>query len=220
MRRDDSAATKTLAEHAYSLLREDILWGRLAPAEKLKIQMLKERYDLSAGPLREAMNRLSAEFLIEQESQKGFRVSPISSKTAEDVGNLRFLIEAEAIRRSIDKGNEEWENSVILSYFHLEKTESCAENSQEMMEKWEKNNKLFHHALISGCDSKITIQIHGIIYSHHERFLRLSRMENFLSRDVNVEHKQIMNAAIDRDADRAIILLQQHIQKTTKTFLK
>ncbi len=69
---------KTQAEKAYRLMREDIVSGALAPDLKLKIDFLRDRYDIGAGPLREALARLSGEHLVTLLGQRGFVVAPMS----------------------------------------------------------------------------------------------------------------------------------------------
>ena len=75
--RDDGKAG-TLATAAYERLRQDIVGGRLIPGEKLRVDALRDRYEIGGSPLREALARLSAEGLVAQQEQKGFRVSAIS----------------------------------------------------------------------------------------------------------------------------------------------
>lgn len=50
-------AARTGGVRAYLLMREEIMSGAHSPGQKLRIEMLKDRYDMSVGPLREAMSR-------------------------------------------------------------------------------------------------------------------------------------------------------------------
>src|SRR5262245_1055433 len=76
---DDAVANgQTLTEQVLDRLRDDIVSGRLAASEKLRVQDLSERYGVGASPLREALSRLTADGLVENESNRGFRVAPMS----------------------------------------------------------------------------------------------------------------------------------------------
>ena len=75
---DDANASRTLIERAYAQLRDDIIEGRLAPGEKLRVEHLKDRYGVGAGTLREAITRVVSDALAVAEGQRGFRVAPIS----------------------------------------------------------------------------------------------------------------------------------------------
>ena len=99
--------------------------------------MLKDRYGLSVGPLREAMSRLSAERLIDQEGQRGFRVAPLRAKEAAEIGEMRLLVEAEALRKSIPAGDTAWEEGVITTFFRLEQVETAPGRDAETLARWE-----------------------------------------------------------------------------------
>ena len=68
----------TQASHVYDRLREDLLSGRLAPSRKLQMRFLTETYQTGQTPLREALNRLTADGLVEVREQRGFYVKDIS----------------------------------------------------------------------------------------------------------------------------------------------
>ena len=74
----DSGASRTLTEQTYNDLRTDIVEGRLLPGSKLRIEHLRQRYQVGAGTLREALTRLVSDALVTAEGQRGFRVSPIA----------------------------------------------------------------------------------------------------------------------------------------------
>jgi len=75
----------TLASTVFEQLRRDIVSVQLAPGEKLRIEALRERYGVGGSPVREALNRLSAEGLVWQQDQKGFRVAPVSERELEEL---------------------------------------------------------------------------------------------------------------------------------------
>ena len=215
------AATQTLemartgGERAYLLLREHIVAGTLTPGQKLKIEMLKERYDMSVGPLREAMTRLTAESLIIQEGQRGFRVAPLTAKDAREIGEMRLLVETEALRKSIPAGDTVWEEKIITTFFRLEQVETSKDRSPEILVRWERLNDDFHAALVAACPSDWLLRTRESMFRHHERYRRLSRIKTKLTRDIHAEHKALMKAAIDRDVNEAVRIIHLHVEKTT-----
>ena len=62
-------ASATLATSVYDRLRDDVLAGHLRPGEKLRTDLLRDRYQIGNSPIREALNRLSADGLVEREDQ-------------------------------------------------------------------------------------------------------------------------------------------------------
>ena len=69
---------RNLSEQAYDRIRRDILNGSLFPDERLQIDTVSQRYAIGAVPIREALNRLSSEGLVERRSHRGFCVASIS----------------------------------------------------------------------------------------------------------------------------------------------
>ena len=206
---------RTGGEKAYYLLREDIVAGDLAPGQKLKIDMLRDRYALSVGPLREAMSRLAAEYLIEQEGQRGFRVAPLSVQDAREIGDMRLLVEAEALRQSIPQGDIAWEERIITTFFRLEQVETSGKVTPDVIVQWEYLNGAFHDALVGACKSHWLLRTRDTMFRHHERYRRLSRIKTKLTRDVHKEHKSLMTAALDRDVAEAVRIIELHVDKTT-----
>lgn len=90
------AGSRTLIERAYEQLRDDIIEGRLAPDEKLRVERLKAHYQVGAGTLREAITQLVSDALVVAEGQRGFRVAPIALEDMEDLTRLRLHIEIDA----------------------------------------------------------------------------------------------------------------------------
>lgn len=207
---------KTNSERAYRMLREEIVAGELPAGLKLKIEMLRQRYELGAGPLREALARLSSDHLVVLEGQRGFAVSPMSIEDANDIGAMRKMLEVEALRMSFARGDDDWEAGVVATFHALERNEQRSENSTVPdFAEWERRNGLFHGALVAACDSSWLLRVRHQMFEQHERYRRLSRVTSLGSRDVSKEHKQLLKTAIARDIDSAVAVINMHIQRTT-----
>src|SRR5690606_5516212 len=91
----------TLASRVEELIRQDIVTGALEPNERLPLNKVASRYEVSLTPLREAIKVLSADGLVVQTSQMGVRVAPISLQDVRDLYTVRELLEVQALRESI-----------------------------------------------------------------------------------------------------------------------
>jgi GntR family carbon starvation induced transcriptional regulator len=206
---------RTLIERAYLALRHDVICGKLAPGERLRVEHLKDQYEVGAGTLREALSLLLSDALVTSEGQRGFRVALISLADLEDVTNTRVMLETEALRQSIRHGDKQWEAALIQSYELLTRTELNLEGSTS--DDWEHLNKTFHNALIAACSSTWTKYLLSILFRHSERYrnvnLRLTAAHTS-GRDVHKEHEDIFRAAIDRQDARAALALEVHIRLT------
>ena len=70
-----SGENDSVSDKAYGRIRTDIIFGKLAPGEKLKLDGLREDYGASVSTLRELLNRLASEGLVVAEGQRGFEVA-------------------------------------------------------------------------------------------------------------------------------------------------
>ena len=211
----DTVLPRTLVERAYLGLRRDVVCGKLAPGERLRVEHLKDQYEVGAGTLREALSLLVSDALVTSEGQRGFRVAPISMADLEDVTNTRVMLETEALRQSIRHGNAQWETALIQSYELLTRTEiDLAESGSG---SWERRNKAFHEALIAGFNSTWSKYLLSILYRHAERYRNINwrlTAAHASDRDVHREHDDIFRAAIDRQDSRAALALESHIRLT------
>ncbi|VVE60928.1 transcriptional regulator [Pandoraea anapnoica] len=212
------AADATLAQSAYMRLRSDIVEGHLAPGEKLRVEHLKDRYEVGAGTLREALALLVADALVVQHGHRGFRVTPISLADFIDITETRVQLETEALRQSVALGDDAWEAD-LTSAFHLltlaeERLGKDGEQDVGQFAQWEARNRAFHEVLIRACPSRWLHHFLAILYRQSERYRRLSITHRPVPRDVHEEHQAIFDACLARDADRAATLLAAHIRKT------
>jgi GntR family transcriptional regulator, carbon starvation induced regulator len=213
---DDAPSARTLTEQAYGMLRHDILAGTLPPEMKLRTELLKSKYGLAGSTLREALTRLTGEALVTFEGQRGFKVAATSREDFADLCDIRRIVEIEALRRSIAAGDVEWESRVVASYHSLSRIEDqMPERLEEVYDEWEERNRNFHVALISACPSRWLHRIHDLLFQQAERYRRITFASvRSVPRNVQQEHKAIMEATIARDVDAACGLAASHIQKT------
>ena len=92
---------ETMASSIYSVLKDDIITGKLKPGSKLRLQALNKKYNIGNSPLREALNRLTANGLVSQQENKGFKVSSASIDELRDIVNTRCSLEEIALRLSL-----------------------------------------------------------------------------------------------------------------------
>lgn len=215
-----AARPKSQSEEAYLVLRSQILACRIAPDEKILINEICERFEFSSGSVREALSRLTAEGLVVAEPQKGFRASPISVEDLKDLTRARAQVEALCLSEAIDHGDLGWEGRVLAAHHKLSRTRMMSDGEPpELQEQWSLAHADFHQALAEGCCSRWMLRIRSMLYEQSERYRRLSVPMDEAGRDVSAEHKAICDAAVSRDKEAALRLIQEHIEKTTAIIL-
>lgn len=211
----NGAATR--ATSLFDQLRTDLLAGELEPGSKLAIEALAERYATSATPLREALNRLVSDGLVERREQRGFVVAGISEQDLLEITKTRCWLEEIALRESIAAHTREWEEALVLAHHRLAKTpRSLSSERFENNPDWEPLHRAFHRALISGCGSRWLLSFCDQLADQHHRYRRLSAPRAFAKRGVKTEHQQLIQAAIAGQADDAVALLRAHFERTAK----
>ncbi len=211
----DSDEPKTLAEAAYRQLRRDIIEGVHRPGDKLRVEHLKDQYEVGAGTLREALQLLVTDALVVAQGQRGFRVAPISLDDFADITRTRVLLETSALQQSIALGDDAWEASVVAAFHLLSRAEEkLADGAKTSREEWELRNRAFHEVLIGACPSRWIRHFQNILYHQSERYRRLSLFRQPIPRDVHAEHQAIVDAALARDSAEATRILSEHILRT------
>lgn len=209
---DSADAPRTLIERAYIQLRDDIIEGRLAPGEKLRVEHLKERYAVGSGTLREALTRVASDALVEAEGQRGFRVLPVTLDDLLQLTDLRLHIELEALRQSIRRGNDDWRASLRTVFVEMSAFEQPIR--LEHRKRWEQLNARFHECLVSCCGNPWTLRMLRLLSRQIERYRHLAiRLPNS-TRDVHEEHRQIFESAINGQEARACLALELHVRAT------
>jgi DNA-binding GntR family transcriptional regulator len=196
-------------QRTYLRLRRLIVTGELAPGEKLKIDALRQRLATGASPTREALSLLTADGLVERHDQRGFRTTPISRQNFEEILRLRNDLEDMALRLSVAKRTEAWEERLVLQHHRMSRAKS---RNDEMFEELHKS---FHVTLIENCDSPILLKFCSQLYDHNIRYRYIAnRSKHYKKRDVSKEHEDIMRAAVEGDVASTSALLMAHYQKT------
>ena len=206
---------ETLAQAAYRTLRTDIIRGHRPPGERLRIEKLRTIYNVGPTPLREALQRLSAEDLVLSEGNRGFTVAPVDAAEFADLTIARIAIEKEALRLSIAKGDNSWEAEVAAARYLMEKEDRAfAQDDVDLLQNWEQANARFHLAMVAACGSNWLLQTRNHLHALCERYRLVAVNDARGSRDLGTEHRAIADAALDRDADEVCRLTERHYQRS------
>lgn len=234
---DKDSSTKT--EAAYWLLRRDILSTKLRPGASLKLSALRDTYGLGWTPLREALSRLEAEKLVTAVTNRGFAVAPVSRAELEDLMRARMVVELPLLLESIEKGGPDWESAVVTAHYRLSRCKIVPDAaSEEMADDWDEKHAAFHAALVSAATSNWLLRFQATITDQlrrHHRFLGLAPTQRAAAgltigyetavaalRDAMAieHHTALMEAALDRDLERARALMTEHIGYTLQVYIR
>ncbi|MDK4740251.1 FCD domain-containing protein [Rhizobium sp. CNPSo 3464] len=217
---DRKAGSETRAGDVLQRMRLDIINCVLKPGEKLRFETLRTMYAVSFSTLREALSRLAAENLVIAEGQRGFVVAPVSIADLNDLTNVRVLIECEALSKSVRRGDDRWEGNILATYHRMDKLQQRLGREYYLSEEWSAVHGEFHHALVSACASPVLLEIRSKLFERAHRYRRMSSQFRPYWREKGAEHKMIVDAALDRDEENALRLIEQHIRETTENVIE
>lgn len=205
----------TLAVDVYEQIKRDILAGRLAPGTPLRPTELGSRLNVSIGVVREALTRVAAQNLVESEHNRGFHVVKVSPQKLEELVSARQLNECRALEVSIERGDVNWESDVVAAHHRLIHTPVFArEDDEHSNDAFLSEHKRFHFALLAACGNRFLLEICNELFDASEVYRRWSAPMIGHRSDAANEHRSIMDAALDRDADLAVRLYAEHIGRT------
>jgi len=210
---EESVSSVPLSQIAWQRLRDDIICGKLRPKTRLRIGKLRETYNIGASPLREALSRLVPDGFVVSLDRRGFMVAPISLREFRELTDLRKLLEKEAAKLALAKGDDVWESQVVASLHRVSKlqTRSAGKMSQTMRE-WETLNEAFQEALFSGCMSVWLLNFRRTVYFYAKRYLRVC-LPAAAIRDLQRDHRAMTDAAMARDVARLQNLIDDQLER-------
>lgn len=224
------------SDELFSQIRTDILTLELQPSSPLRLPALSEKYGAGTTPLRECLNRLSAECLVTIEHNKGFQVAGISPTDLLDLERSRSAIEGALFVLSIQQGDDEWEAKVIGSYHQLARTSPISPLSKkEDLEVWNRRHKSFHHAIIASANSPCMHHFRCNIEDKLSRYLLFiqnglrdlatthpvaaqSAVEIYAAAMASETHEPLYQAVLDRDIDMAKTSFEEHVNLSIHAF--
>lgn len=211
---EPDAPRQNLAIRAYRELKHDIIRGRFAPEQKLLMSRLKDDYGVSIGPLREALSQLVADHLVVAISQRGYRVAAMSLAELNDIYDARAQLEGLILRLAIERGDDDWEASVVAAAHRLAKVTDIS-SPDDVLDGWDQRHKAFHTAIASGCNSPHLLQMRATLFNQVERYRHLWLQETVMSAQAleqkRQEHAELVDVILARDAARASALMRDHL---------
>lgn len=203
------------SEVIFDSLREAIADGALQDGDLLRQDQIATMFNVSRIPVREALARLEEQGLVTYQRYKGAVVSSLSLEEITEMFEFRALLEGELIRQAV----------VNIRPETLEEASRHAENfaSETDSARWGRLNRQFHYTLYKDCNRPYHLQVASNALDKVGRYLRAQLVLTHGFERATTEHAGILQAAIERNGERAAELTRAHIlgaSKSLVTFLK
>jgi DNA-binding GntR family transcriptional regulator len=219
-----SGGGESLAVDVYEQLRTAIFDRHFAPGERLLPSELGERFRVSLSVTREALGLLAAQNLVRIERNRGFHVTTLSTDALADLIMARKLNEGAALRLSVQRGDVGWESEVLAAHHRMASLPMYQPGvAHSRNNEWAVAHVAFHAKLIEACGSPILLGICARLSDAAELYRAWSGAytdgRHPARRDVAAEHRALMEAALAHDADLAVQLFGDHVDRTAAILL-
>jgi DNA-binding GntR family transcriptional regulator len=198
-------APMRLSEKAYQLVKEKIITLELPPASLIDERALLEELELGRTPIREALQRLAAEGLVNVVPRRGTFVANISITDLPKIFEVRILLEGFCARLAAQRVTEDQIAQMEKLFCDLGQVPNG--DIKALMAADER----FHHLLYQAAGNEFLAEILDRLYAPSLRlwYLVLDRLGDV--RDAVERHRGTIEALKAGDGARAEALIQQHI---------
>ena len=202
-------ANKDLKNHTYCILKERLVNCIYPPGTLLNEAQLAADLGASRTPVREAISRLEMEGFVKIMPKKGIYVTDISLNDVLQIFQTRIEIEPIAVR---------------LAAPHLPREELLAfcgkfKGEAPDIQNGFRLDTAMHLFIIEHCGNRYIIDMMHRIFDENTRVIISSKQNQVQIHDARLEHLDILNSLLDKDTERAIALMQNHIENCRKAAL-
>jgi DNA-binding GntR family transcriptional regulator len=186
-------------------LREAIFSGEYQSGQPLRQEAVAKKYAVSRIPIREAFQQLEREGLLSIDPNRGAFVTPVSAREADEITDLRFLLEPYMLARAIPQMSNA---NIGLAEDLLVEADHDTDHGKLAVLNWR-----FHRALYVSADQGFTLAVLESVHLKTERYMRLVLNLMQHQNQSQQEHRAILEACRARDVVQATALLQDHIRR-------
>ena len=201
-------------QNIYQSLKKEILIQELKPRSRLRERELAEKYQVSRTPIRQALQQLATEGLVEFIPYKGAVIKDLTIEEFKDITQLRAVLEKLAVETCCETNNE----TVIESLKKIIEKQKIAIINQDIKE-YSLLDQEFHSIIVRTSSNK-----------ELKNFIELLNQRSYLSRVRTltlpgqmeksiIEHQQILECIISKDKEAAGQKAIEHVNEGLKNYI-
>ncbi|SFG84796.1 DNA-binding transcriptional regulator, GntR family [Desulfotomaculum arcticum] len=203
---------KSLTQDVYQQLKDLIIYNKLLPGDIITAGEMAERFNVSKTPVRDSLNALKHEGLVELLPQKGFLVSRVDVKDLSDLFQMRIILEGAAAEMAAKNISAEWLNSLIRL------SRECQDN-QENTYAFMRINYDFHMTIARGAENQYLYKFLSIVLNQLQRVLYSDLITGDPS-DMYREHQELVQCIQNRDGNNARKAVITQIEASRNRIIK
>ncbi len=198
---------RSLVDQVYEQLRADIISGRIQSNEKLVELDIAERMGISQGTVREALQRLECDGLVDRQAHRATYVTEVALDEIYEYFAVRSLIEGITIRRAMKNLTDEQCDELDAL---IDKMREAGERQD--IETLVQYDMRFHQLICEWAASPVLTNIWVPLFLQIQRFIIQTHPKVFVPLSAMAEtHRPIMQALRARDVNAAVTAVKEHI---------
>jgi DNA-binding GntR family transcriptional regulator len=202
-------ALPSLSDRAYELLKNDIITCVLEPGQQIAQRQLGDRYEFGMTPVREALQRLTQEGLVQPIPRFGYIVTPVTLSDVREIFELRSILESAAARLAVERGTQ-----ADLQKIAKQATFSYVYKDRSSYIEFLTLNTKFHRAVavLTG-NGRLVDQISRLL-DEMTRIFHLGLDLRDSAAEMRGEHINLAQALVVRDAELAVQVVGAQIARS------
>lgn len=211
----DESDSRLLSEVAYDRLQDALQHSDLQPGDPLSETRISKALGISRTPVREALQKLAKEGLVQIIPGRAITVAAPSIQEVLEVVHIRELLEPELVRLAAETLPSEALETIQKSVREMEQAAETGNRSA-----WSRADAAFHETLSNNCPNQLLGQL---VLQARNRVHHTSvddQTTDARITECTIEHKQVVEAICNRDSKAAEQLMQEHIRKLRQSMFK
>ncbi|MFB6214789.1 MAG: GntR family transcriptional regulator [Candidatus Bipolaricaulia bacterium] len=205
---------ESLSEQIYNRLKRRIIDLEIVPGEKIGPSSLEREFGVSRAPIREALNRLKEDNLVESKPRVGYFVVHLTPDKIHDLYDLRVLFETYGLERSIpripqtkiEELQKESHKLLVNSY-----------SQQELRDRFDQTDRVLHKELIL---ERVGNQFFIDFSTKTIDLIRVTRHLNERIEEAVEEHLRILEAIAKQDINSGKKFLEEHLRNVEEEIIE
>ncbi len=199
-----SKLSRTVKSNLVEELRDAIICGEFVPGQRLRLEDIAARFDISITPVREALRDLESEGLVTIFPHRGAAVTELSADDLIDIYEVRAILEKMATRLAVP----------VITEDTLTQLESCVEqmdNHLGELAELVKLNHNFHSTLYCASGRRHLCELTTMLRYRTQHYLH-AYISNLRGMPMaQEEHRAVIEACRNGDAERAATIIYDHV---------
>ncbi|MFC4776639.1 GntR family transcriptional regulator [Paenibacillus sp. GCM10023252] len=204
-----------MRQEVYNYLLEAIISGQLEPGKQLDEKEISESLGVSRTPLREALNRLAQEGIVNEIPYRGNFVKQFSAKDIKDLYEVRKNLEVMAVRSAVLRMTEA-EAEEISALVRLTAEAQEAKN----MADFASYDAQFHEKLALYAGNQVLYQMLASMGSQIKIVRSLANKSDKVVKQTQFDREHILGAIATRNPDAAAQFMEAHIDHVMKEVIE